>query len=64
MDVDLILKVCGVGMIITVVCQIMSRAGKDEQSSMVSLAGTVVILILIAEKVGELLLTLKRIFGL
>ena len=64
MDVDLILKVAGVGMIITVVCQVMAKAGKEDQSSMVSLAGTVVILILIAEKVGELLLTLKRIFGL
>ena len=64
MDVDLILKVAGVGMIITVVCQVMSRAGRDEQSTMVSLAGTVVILILIAERVGELIMTLRRVFGL
>ena len=64
MDVDLILKVAGIGMIITVVCQIMTKAGRDEQSTMVSLAGMVVILIMIAEKVGELLVTLKRIFGL
>jgi stage III sporulation protein AC len=64
MDVNLILKVCGISMIITVVCHIMSKAGKDEQASMVSLLGTVVILILIAEKVGELLSTLKSIFGL
>lgn len=64
MDVDLILKVAGVGMIITVVCQVMSKAGKDEQSAMVSLAGTVIILILIAERVGELISTLRRVFGL
>lgn len=64
MDIDLILKVAGVGMLITVICQIMSRAGRDEQSTMVSLAGTVLILILIAERVGELVSTLRRVFGL
>lgn len=64
MDVDLILKVAGVGMIITVVCQIMSKAGREEQSTMVSLAGMVVILLLIADRVGELVITLRRVFGL
>ena len=64
MDIDLILKVAGVGMIITVVCQIMSKAGKEEQSAMVSLAGMVVILLLIAERVGDLVSTLKGVFGL
>ena len=64
MDVDLILKVAGISMIITVVCQIMSKAGRDEQSTMMSLAGMVIILLMIAERVGELLLTLKRVFGL
>ena len=64
MDVDLILKVAGVAMIITVVCQIMSRAGRDEQSAMVSLAGTVLILIMLAEKVGSLIAALRSAFGL
>ncbi|MBO5101743.1 MAG: stage III sporulation protein AC [Clostridia bacterium] len=64
MDVELILKVAGVAMIITVVCQIMSRMGRDEQSGLVSLAGTVLILILLAERVGALIMTLKGVFGL
>ncbi len=64
MDVELILKVAGVGMIVTVLCQIMSKAGRDEQSTMVSLAGMVVILILLAERIGELINTLKGVFGL
>ncbi len=64
MDVDLVLKVAGVGMIITVVCQIMSRAGRDEQSAMVSLAGTVIMLLLIADRVGELIRTLRTVFGI
>ena len=64
MDIDLIMKVAGISMIITVVCQVMSRAGRDEQSTLLSLAGTVIILILIAERVGDLVSTLRRVFGL
>ena len=64
MDVDLILKVAGVAMIITVVCQIMSKAGRDEQSTLVSLVGMVLILILLAEKIGSLVATLRSVFGL
>ena len=64
MEVDLILKVAGVAMIITVLCQIMSKAGRDEQSTLVSIAGMVIILILIAEKVGTLVATLRGVFGL
>ena len=64
MDFELILKVAGVGMIVTVVCQIMSKAGRDEQSTLVSLVGMVVILILLADKLGELVKTLRQVFGL
>ena len=64
MEFDLILKVAGVAMIITVLCQVMSRAGKDEQSTLVSIAGLVIILILIAEKIGSLIATLRSVFGI
>lgn len=64
MDVELILKVAGVGMIITVVCQIMSKAGRDEQSTLVSLVGMVLVLALLAEEIGKLLSTLRTVFGL
>ncbi|MBQ2875600.1 MAG: stage III sporulation AC/AD family protein [Clostridia bacterium] len=61
---EIVLKVAGVAMIITVLCQIMSKAGRDEQSTLVSLVGMVVILILLADKLGELVSTLRGIFGL
>lgn len=64
MDVELILKVAGVAMIITVVCQIMSKAGRDDQSMLVSLSGMVLILILLAEKIGALISTLRSAFGI
>ena len=62
MDFELILKVAGVGMNQTVICQLMSKAGRDEQSTMVSLVGMVVILILLADKLGDLVRTLREVF--
>ena len=64
MDAELILKVAGVSMILTVVCQIMSKAGRDDQSTVVSLVGIVLILLILAEKVGVLVSTLRGAFGL
>ena len=64
MEVDLILKVAGIGMIITVVCYIMTKAGREELSTMVSLAGTVLILLLIADRIGQLIASLRGVFGL
>ena len=64
MDIELILKVCGVGMIVTVLCNVMSKAGKEEQSSLVSLVGSILILILLAEKIGELINIMKGVFGI
>ena len=64
MDVELILKAAGVAMIITVVCQVMSKVGKEDQSALVSLVGTVVVLLLVASKLGELVNSLRDIFSL
>ena len=64
MEVDLILKAAGVGLIVTVVCQVMSKAGKDEQANLLSLVGMLVILALIIERVGGLVSSLRSIFGI
>lgn len=63
MDVGLILKVVGVGMIVTVSCQILSKAGRDEQSMLVSLSGIVLVLLLLLEEIGRLYDTIRGIFG-
>ena len=64
MDVDLIMKVAGVGMIVAVVCQVLSKAGRDEQSTLVSITGIVIILILVVEEMGALIDSLRRVFGI
>jgi stage III sporulation protein AC len=64
LDVNTLIKIAGVGMIVAVSCQILSRAGRDEQSALVSLAGVVVVLLLIVDKIGTLFSTLRSIFGI
>lgn len=64
MDVDLVIKVAGVGMIVAVVCQVLSKAGREEQSTLVSITGIVIILLIIIQEIGVLLDTLRGIFGL
>jgi stage III sporulation protein AC len=64
MDVDLIMKVAGVGMIVAVVCQILGKVGREEQATLVSVTGIIIILVIIIEKIGDLIESLRRIFGL
>lgn len=64
MGIELILKIAGIGMIVTVLCQILSKAGREEQSTMVSIGGIVVVLLLLLDEIGELIRTVCDIFGL
>lgn len=64
MEVALVLKVAGVGLIVTVICQMLSKAGRDEQAIYVSLAGIIVALMILVGELGELLETVKEVFGI
>jgi stage III sporulation protein AC len=64
MDVSLILKVAGIGILVTVICQMLSKAGRDEQATYVSLAGIVVALMVLISAVGELFDMIKDVFGI
>lgn len=64
MDISIILKIAGVGIIVTVICQILSKAGRDEQATYVSLAGIIVALMLLLGEIGELLEAVKDVFGI
>ena len=64
MEVSLILRVAGVGMIVTVICQMLSKAGRDEQAIYVSLAGIIVALMILVGELGELFETVKEVFGI
>ena len=64
MDIDIILKVGGVGLTVAVICQILSRAGRDEQSVLVSITGIIIIFIMLVREIGVLISELRGVFGL
>ncbi|MBO5022948.1 MAG: stage III sporulation protein AC [Clostridia bacterium] len=64
MNVELILKVAGVGFLVTVVFQVLSKSGRDEQAMLVSVAGIIIVLLMIVGELGGLLDTIKNVFGL
>lgn len=64
MDISLILKVAGVGILVAVSCQILGKYGRDEQSMFVGMAGIIVVLLLLVGELSELYDTVRDVFGL
>ena len=63
MDISLILKITGIGLLVSVSCQVLSKSGRDEQSTMLSIAGIIIVMLLIISELEGLFSTLSRIFG-
>ncbi len=64
MEVELILKIAGIGMIVSVACQILQKSGRDEQATLVSIAGIIVVLIMLVTQMQELFDILRGVFGI
>lgn len=62
MDVDLIFKIAAIGIIVSILTQVLSRSGRDEQATMTSLAGLVVVLMMMAQQIADLFDLVKRLF--
>ena len=62
MDIDLIFKIAAVGIIVSILNQVLSRSGWEEQATMTSLAGLVVVLMILAQKIAELFDLVKNLF--
>ena len=64
MSVDLILKVAGIGLLVSILTQVLGKTGRDDHAGLVSLAGILIILVLILSKLSELITTIQTLFGL
>ncbi len=64
MNTALLLKIVGIGLIVAAACQILAKTGRDEQAVMVSVAGVVIVLIMLVGQVSDLLTTIRSLFGL
>jgi stage III sporulation protein AC len=63
MDVSLILKIAGVGLLVAVSSQILGKYGRDDQAMLVGIAGIIVVLLMLVGEVGELFESISDIFG-
>lgn len=64
MDVDLIFKIAAIGILVSVLNQVLMRSGRDEQATMVTLAGLVVVLMIVVREISELFDLIKALFDL
>lgn len=64
MNIDLLFKIAGIGIIIAVLHQILSKAGREDQAMMTSLAGMIIVLTVIIKEISELFVTVRTVFNL
>lgn len=62
MEIDLIFKIAAIGIIVSILNQVLARSGRDEQATMTTLAGLVVVLMILAQKIADLFDLVKRLF--
>ena len=64
MDVDLIFKIAAVGILVAVLNQLLIRSGREEQALMTTLAGLVVVMMILLQKISDLFDLVKSLFSL
>lgn len=64
MEVDLIFKIAAIGILVAVLNQVLSRAGRDEQAMMTTLTGLVVVLMMVVKEIARLFELVKTLFQL
>ena len=64
MEVDLIFRIAAIGILVAVLNQVLCRAGRDEQAMMTTLAGLVVVLMMVVQEIADLFDLVKNLFGL
>ena len=62
MQIDLIFKIAAVGIIVSILNQVLVRSGREEQATMTSLAGLVVVLMIVVQRISDLFELVKSLF--
>jgi len=64
MDVGFVLKIAGIGLIVSLLCQVLGKNGRSDISDYVSLGGIIIVIFLLVTKLGELIEVIKEVFGI
>lgn len=62
MEVDLIFRIAAIGIIVSILNQVLSRSGREEQATMTTLAGLIVVLMMLVQKISDLFDLVKSLF--
>jgi len=61
-QVDILLRIAGVGLLVTVICQVLSKAGREDMATLAALAGIMLVLLMVVSLAGELLSQVQSVF--
>lgn len=64
MDISVLFKMAAIGIVITVICQILKKSDRDDIATLVSIVGLVIVLAVVVGMIGDLFEEIKTIFGL
>ena len=64
MSISVLLKIAGVGLLVSVAYQILQKYGRDEQATFVAIAGVILVMFLIINELDSLFRTLRSVFGI
>ena len=64
MDIDLLFKIAGIGILVAVLNQVLSKAGREDQAMMTTLAGVIIVLMLVITQISTLFETVRTVFKL
>ncbi len=64
MNITLVLKIAGVGLLVAITCQILQRTGRDEQATYVSVAGVIIVMLMLISEIGSLFNSIRSVFGI
>ncbi len=64
MDIAIVFKIAGIGILVAVICQLLKQAGRDDMAMLAALSGLVITLTILVDLIGGLFENVRRIFGL
>jgi stage III sporulation protein AC len=64
MNIDLLFKVAGVGILVSVINQVLTKSGREEQATLTTLTGLIIVLMIVINEIGTLFSTVKTVFKL
>ena len=64
MSIDLVFRIAGIGVIVTVIAQLLSRAGRDDMAMLATISGLVVVLMMVVNMISDFFASLRSLFAL